>query len=89
MYEIDEKFLNETLRDQSRSIVGRLCKRIEILENENIPQNKKSKILKDFQRELVYESYRDLKNILKAHATGVSYNKYKVGIPLSANDRPV
>lgn len=82
MYQIDEKFLKKLLRDTSRSIVGRLCKQNEVLQDhEDISDNQKLKILKSFQRELIYEAFRDLENALKIYMQGKDYEKFKIYRP--------
>lgn len=83
MYEINEKYLSDILRDHSKSIVGKLCKRIEVLDTEELTEKQKLSVLKTFQRELIYESFRDLKTIIKTHADGLKYYKFNIIDPLS------
>jgi len=66
---VDEKYLKETLDFHSRSLVGKLLKRIEILENKES--------IKKVSKELIYESYRDLQELFKAYSKGVSVTYFE------------
>jgi len=77
MYNVSKKFIKKLLQDKSRSIVGRLCKRIELLDD-NASEENKSKILKAFVRELIYENFRDLENEIKCYNYGQTYEKHKI-----------
>ena len=82
MYKLDEKFIREMFRDTSRSIVGRLCKQNEILQDKNyLSETQKFDILKSFSRELIYEAFRDVENQIKCYSKGTKYSKYKVFKP--------
>lgn len=80
MYNVSKKFIKKLLQDKSRSIVGRLCKRIELLDD-NASEENKSKILKAFVRELIYENFRDLENEIKCYNYGQTYEKQKIYNP--------
>ena len=64
-YEISEKFLDEAVDKSSRSLVGTIMKRFEIFEDKNA--------IKVSIKELIYENYRNLKEILKSFNNGVKF----------------
>ena len=80
--EIDEQNLKDICNTASRTLVGKICKRFELLQLQNIPQDKKDSLLKELLKEHVYESYRDVlfsclsasKNI---QAFRIEFNKSK------------
>lgn len=74
------KFLKKLFQDHSKSIVGRLCKQNELVrDNKNLIPEQKLDILKAFNRELVYESFRDLLNHIKCYNNGHNdVQQYKI-----------
>jgi len=79
MYNIDEKFLKELLADYSRAIVGRICKQIELLEkNQTVTKEQFSELTKVFNKELIYQSFRDLESHLKAYQAGKKFVKFQI-----------
>lgn len=64
-YEISEKFLEDALEKSSRSLVGTIMKRFEIFKDKNA--------VKASIKELIYENFRNLKNILKSFDNGVKF----------------
>ena len=64
-YEISEQFLEEAIEKSSRSLVGKACKRFEIL--------KDKESIKSAVKELIYEQFRNLKEIIKSFNTGVKF----------------
>ena len=64
-YEITEEFLNKIIERSARSLVGKACKRFEILE--------KKEDIKRAIKELVYESYREFKELVKSFNYGVKF----------------
>ena len=54
--------MNNLWDKQARTLVGKLCKRIEVLEHRNALT---PDLYKDLVKELVYEQFRDIKQILK------------------------
>lgn len=86
MYYINKKFLKDLFRDFSRSMVGKLCKQNEILQrNKNLSETQKLNLLKDFNRELIYESFRELENNIKFFNEGREYKKYPIYTPSDSN----
>ena len=69
-YEISEKFLDDILKKTSNSLVGILCKRIEVLE-----KNKKltPKLYKDIMKEHIYENARNIKALIQSFNDGVVF----------------
>lgn len=61
---MEKEKLFELLDNQARSTVGKLCKRVEVLSKEGnfIPQ-----LYKNLSKELIYESFRNLKALIKVH----------------------
>lgn len=64
-YKISEKFLDEIINKCSKSLVGITMKRFEIHDN-------KEEIKREI-KELIYESYRNLKNLIKSFDTGIKF----------------
>ena len=56
-------YLDEILTFSSQKLVGKVCKRIEIIDN--------LEILKRELKELIYEEYRDLRDIFAAYNKGL------------------
>ena len=82
MYYIDKKFLRDLLKDQSRAMVGKLCNQNEILQKDkDISGDKKLELLKSFNKELIYQSFRDIENYIKCYNNGKYYEKYKIYKP--------
>jgi len=69
-YKITEKFLDDILTKTSRTLVGIVCKRFEILENKED--------IKKSVKELIYENARNIKAFIKSFNCGVEFkNKPK------------
>ena len=65
---IDEAYLNELTTFASKKLVGKVLKRFELIgEQENLKQNIK---------ELIYESWRDFKDLLEAHNKGLNVTQF-------------
>lgn len=76
------KFLNKLLKDSSRSIVGRLCKRVELIfQDKSLSNEQREKLLKGMIRELIYEIFRDILNQAKCYFYGLTYKKYDIYEP--------
>ena len=79
---MEKDFIKSICRDQNRSIVGRLCKQIEILQDKkDLTEEQKLSLLKAFNKELIYESFRDLRNNLIFHSEGRKYKKISIYNP--------
>ena len=64
-YRITEKFLDEAIDKASRALVGMVMKRFEIFDdNDDIKKSIK---------ELIYENYRVLKDLIKSFSFGVKF----------------
>lgn len=81
-YKFSQEFIQNLLRDSSRSIVGRLCKQVELIDSKiGLSETQKLDILKSFNKELIYESFRELENQLKAYQEGKVYTKFTIYTP--------
>jgi len=81
MYKITDKFISNLLKDYSRALVGRLCKQIESLQKnleENSPEFKSLSHAKNLHREMIYETFRDLKDNIRACNSGLKFRKFNV-----------
>ena len=67
---IKEEYLEELLDFVGRSMVGKIMKRFEIIENKEI--------LKTEIKELVYEEIRHFKNLILAYDKGLHITQFKI-----------
>jgi len=58
---LDFKKISEIIDKETRALVGRLCKRVEVLEKE---KSLSPTLYKALSKELVYEFSRDLKKLI-------------------------
>ena len=83
MYNVDEKTVSEILRLGFKSLVGKSCKRLEILADEhNVTTKDKILIAKKLIKELSYESMRDVRNALDKYSEGT-----KIQVSLTKPER--
>ena len=61
---ISEEYLDELVTYVSRSLVGKLLKRHEIIEDKDL--------LKKASKEIIYEEFRNLKALIRAHSGGLN-----------------
>ena len=66
--EIPEKSLDQLIRHMSKKVVGKSMKRFEIHDN--------VQVLKNEMRELIYEGFRDLKDLLIASGHGLDMTSF-------------
>jgi len=66
---INEKALQELVDYTSKSLVGKLLKRFEIIDDKNI--------VKREARELIYEEFRQLRDLIKSHNEGRELTQIK------------
>lgn len=62
---VSEQFLDEALSNNSKCLVGKVCKRFEICSDQEQ--------LKKEIKELIYENYRELKENIKSFCHGVRF----------------
>jgi hypothetical protein len=79
MYSIDEKIFHDILKKKSIALVGKSCKRIEVirdnLDNQpNLSFYTKCNIFRDLIKELIYESMRDVEDTVSAFSNGTTIN---------------
>jgi len=63
-------YLNQVLSKEFPKLVGKLCKRFEILEDREA--------LKKEIKELVYESAREITDIFEAYASGIEVSYFEL-----------
>lgn len=66
---ISENYLQELIDYTSKSLVGKLLKRFEIIEDKNV--------IKKDAKELIYEEFRQLRDLIKAHNEGRDLTQIK------------
>lgn len=71
MYTIDERHLNQLLRKKFSSLVGKTCKRLEIIRDSSAGSFKeKVELFRDLIKELDYEAMRDLEECIASFSDG-------------------
>jgi hypothetical protein len=79
-----KQFVKDICLTQSKSLVGKICKQIEVLQAQpNLSNETKQTLdlLKSLNKELIYEQFRDLKNGIVFYAEGREYTKYPIFTP--------
>ena len=66
---ISEEYLKELIDYVSSSLVGKVLKRFEILENKDV--------IKSDTKELIYEQFRQLRDLIIAHNKGRNVTIFK------------
>lgn len=69
-YKISKEHLEGIINQSSRTLVGTLLKRIEVLEKEKALT---PELYKSLVKELVYENFRYLKALIKSFNSGVKF----------------
>jgi len=64
-YKVSEEFLDDLISKSSKSLVGIVMKRFEVLEDKEA--------IKASVKELIYENYRNFKELLKSFSFGVKF----------------
>jgi hypothetical protein len=73
MYTIDEKILKDILQRKFSALVGRSCKRIELIRDRvDIHPNTKFNLIRDEIKNLNYETMRDIEEVIAAFSEGVN-----------------
>lgn len=62
--------IEQIIDDEARATVGKLCKRLEVLQQQDISYSKKETLFKALAKELIYESSRSLKKLLELYSMG-------------------
>ena len=71
MYNIDEQTVRSILRKSGASLVGKSCKRIEIVRDRtDIDATAKLNLIKDLIKELDYEAMRDIESLIASFSAG-------------------
>jgi len=79
-----KEFLKKLCQDQSRSLVGKACKQIEVLQAQPTLSKEAKDVLnlqKALIKELIYEEFRTLKNTVIAYSEGREYTKLPIYNP--------
>ena len=83
MYNVDERTVSDVLRIGFKSLVGKSCKRLEILaEEKSLNTERKIIVAKDLIKELSYEAMRDIKHALARFSDGT-----KIQVTLTKPER--
>ena len=72
MLKVRENVFKNILKRKFNSLVGKSCKRLEILaEKKNIPEEEKILLIRDLIKELNYETMRDIEESILSFNNGV------------------
>ena len=77
-------FLKKICKDQASTLVGRICKQIEVLiAQESISEETKKtlELLKSLQKEYIYQEFRDLREAVIFYTEGREYKKIPIYVP--------
>ena len=73
MYQIDKNVLNKILRKKFNSLVGKSCKRLEVIRDiKNINEITKLNLLRDLIKELDYEAMREIEESINSFSKGIT-----------------
>ena len=80
-------FIKKISIDHSKAIVGRILSQSDILKKDkDLTDKQRFDLIVKFNRELVYEETRDLKNAILFYLEGRTYTKYPVYKPVKKVD---
>ena len=68
IFQIEEDYLKELIDYAGKALVGKILKRFEIIENRDI--------IKSDTKELVYEEFRSLRDLIIAHNRGLNITQF-------------
>ena len=68
VFQIDEEYLKELIDYAGKALVGKILKRFEIIENRET--------VKSDAKELVYEEFRQLRDLIIAHNRGLNITQF-------------
>ena len=75
MYNIDEKTIKNIVKKRFTSLVGKSCKRIEVIQKtKDVPDDIKLELVKSIIKELNYETMRGLENDIALFSNGTKIN---------------
>jgi len=77
-------FIKKVCQKQSDSLVGKLCKRVEVFQKEPFLSEETKNILSLFKaiiKEVIHEELRDLKYKILFNSEGREYTKYPIYEP--------
>jgi hypothetical protein len=66
---ISEEYLDELISYTGKCLVGKMLKRFEIIDNKDI--------IKADAKELIYEEFRHLRDLIKSHNKGLNLNFFE------------
>ena len=73
IFQIEEDYLKELIDYTGKALVGKILKRFEIIENRDI--------IKSDTKELVYEEFRMLRDLIIAHNRGLNITQFNFKKP--------
>lgn len=73
IFQIEEDYLKELIDFAGKALVGKILKRFEIIENRDI--------IKSDTKELIYEEFRQLRDLIVAHNRGLSITQFNFKKP--------
>ncbi len=79
-----KEFIKNLCKDQSRSLVGKACKQIEVLQDQPNCSEETKQVLglqKSLLKELIYEEFRTIRNAVIFYNEGRSYSKIPIYNP--------
>lgn len=85
-----KEFIKQLCKEQSRSLVGKACKQIEVLQEQSNCSQETKQILglqKSLLKELIYEEFRTIRNSVIFYSEGREYNKIPIYNPAKDNDK--
>ena len=84
MYSISRSVLRSILKKKFSSLVGRSCKRIEVIrDTKDISADVKFTLIRDLIKELNYETMREIEETVSSFSDGVNIN-VKLERPISS-----
>jgi len=83
MYNMDEKTVRNILKAKFSALVGKSCKRIEVIrDTTDINSTAKFTLIRDLIRELDYEAMRDIQSCIESFSEGT-----KIQVSLTKPER--
>ena len=78
-----KEFIKKISKEQARSLVGKACSQIEVLQKQKISKESKRllSLQKDLLKELIYQEFRTLRDAITFFSEGREYKKYPIYDP--------